>query len=92
MTKWADGTAPIAPFVRVDPSLEIYNSNSSLFTSNDNWRTDQEAEILATTIPPADDREAAIVSTLSPGAYSAVIRGANGSTGVALVEVYALNQ
>lgn len=76
----------------LDPTLEVYNSNGSLLTSNDNWRTDQEAEIVATTVPPADDREAAIVSTLPPGAYSAVVRGAAGSTGVALVEVYALNQ
>ena len=76
----------------LDPTLEIYNSNGVLLASNDNWRTNQEAEILASTIPPTDDREAAIVSTLAPGAYSAVIRGANNTTGVALVEVYALNQ
>ncbi len=75
----------------LDPTLEIYNSDGSLITSNDDWRTNQEAEIIATTIPPADDREAAIVSTLMPGAYSAVVRGANGCTGIALVEVYALN-
>lgn len=74
-----------------DPTLEIYNSNGVLLNSNDNWRTSQEAEILATSLSPTDDREAAIVSTLAPGAYSAVIRGANDSTGVALVEVYALN-
>ncbi len=76
----------------LDPTLEVYDSNGDLLASNDNWRSQQEAEILASTIPPTDDREAAIVSTLAPGAYSAVIRGANDSTGVALVEVYALNQ
>jgi hypothetical protein len=76
----------------LDPTLEMYDSNGSLLTSNDNWRTNQEAEIVASTIPPTDSREAAIVSTLMPGAYSVVIRGANGCTGVALVEAYALDQ
>ena len=75
----------------LDPTLEVYDSNGTLLAANDNWRTDQEAEILASTAPPTDDREAAVVSTLAPGAYSAVIRGANDTTGVALVEVYALN-
>ena len=76
----------------LDPALEIYDGNGTLLSSNDNWRTDQEAEIIATTVPPTDDREAAIVATLPPGAYSAVIQGANGASGVALFEVYALNQ
>ncbi len=76
----------------LDPTLEIYDSNGTLLSSNDNWRTDQEAEIIASTVPPTDDREAAIVATLPPGAYSAVIQGANGASGVALFEVYALNQ
>ena len=75
----------------LDPTLEVYDSNGALLASNDNWRSDQEAEIIASTVPPTDDREAAIVATLAPGAYSAVIRGVNNTTGVALVEVYALN-
>ena len=76
----------------LDPTLEIYDSNGSLVTSNDNWRSDQEAAIIETAIAPTDDREAAIVETLTPGAYSGVIRGANGGTGVALIEVFALNE
>ena len=76
----------------LDPTLEVYDRNGALLITNDNWRTSQEAEILASTIPPSDDREAAVISTLTPGAYSAVIRGANDTTGVALVEVYALTQ
>ncbi len=76
----------------LDPTLDIHDSNGGLLASNDNWRTDQEAEIIATTVPPTDDREAAIVLTLVPGPYTAVIQGANGATGVALFEVYALNQ
>jgi hypothetical protein len=53
----------------------------------------QEAEIIATTIPPTNDLEAAIVETLpaSGAAYTAIVRGVNNTTGVALVEVYGLN-
>jgi hypothetical protein len=71
-----------------DPTLELHDGNGALLASNDNWRSDQEAEIEATTIPPNDDLEAAILRTLAPGAYTAIVRGANDTTGVALVEVY----
>ena len=72
-----------------DPVLELHDSNGMTIT-NDNWRATQEAEIIATTIPPTDNREAAIVATLPPGPYTAIVRGANNSTGVALVEAYNL--
>ena len=55
------------------------------------WRTDQEAEIIATTVPPTDELESAIVRTLAPAAYTAIVRDVNATTGVALVEAYALN-
>jgi len=74
-----------------DPSLELYDSYGTLIAANDNWRSTQESDIQATSIPPTDDREAALVMTLNPGAYSTIVRGANSTTGVALVEVYALN-
>jgi uncharacterized delta-60 repeat protein len=75
-----------------DPILELHDSNGALLQSNDNWRTGgQEAEIIATGIPPSDDLESAIVRTLPAGSYTAIVRGVNGTTGVALVEVYALN-
>jgi hypothetical protein len=77
--------------VLADPVLELYDSYGTLLESNDNWRSTQEVEIQATSIPPTDDREAALVITLAPGAYSTIVRGANSGTGVALVEVYALN-
>ena len=73
-----------------DPVLELHDANGSLIFTNDNWRSDQESQIIDSTLPPTDDREAAIVATLPPGAYSAIVRGANGSSGVALFEVYAL--
>ncbi len=76
-----------------DPTLELRDGNGVLIRSNDNWRSDQQAEIIATGIPPANDLESAIVETLpANGAlYTAIVRGVNGTTGVAVVEVYALN-
>jgi hypothetical protein len=74
-----------------DPTLELHDVNGLTIASNDNWRSDQEAEIIATTVPPTDDHESAIVDTLVPGNYTAVVRGKNNTTGVALVEAYKLN-
>ncbi len=71
-----------------DPSLELRDANGELIRANDNWRTDQETEIIATGIPPTNDLEAAIVETLVPSNYTAILRGTNDSTGIALVEIY----
>ena len=72
-----------------DPLLEL--NNGAL--TNDNWKSGgKQADIEATGIPPQDDREAAIVATLSPGAHTAVLRGVGNSTGIGLIEVYDLAQ
>jgi sugar lactone lactonase YvrE len=73
-----------------DPSLQLFDLNGNSLGFNDNWRTDQEAEIVASSIAPSNDLESAIVRTLPPGVYTAIVSGAGGTTGVALVEVYAL--
>jgi len=73
-----------------DPTLELRDGNGGLIDANDNWRSDHEAEIIATTIPPSNDLESAIVRDLTPGRYTAIVRGQANTTGVALVEVYAL--
>ena len=77
-----------------DPTLEMYNGDGSLIAFNDDWRDTQEDEITTTGVPPTDDLEAAIVATLPGSAsgtgYTAIVRGLDGATGVALVEVYAL--
>jgi hypothetical protein len=74
-----------------DPTLELHDGNGGLIFSNDNWRTSQEAEIIATGLAPSNDLESAIVATIPPANYTAVVHGVNNTTGVALVEVYALN-
>ena len=74
-----------------DPTLELHDGQGSLIFSNDDWRSDQREQVIATTIPPSDPKESAIVAKLAPGNYTAVVRGADGGTGVALVEVYSLN-
>jgi hypothetical protein len=74
-----------------DPMLELYNSSGTKFAMNDNWKSDQAAQITATGLAPTDDREAAILSPpLAPGSYTAIVRGAGNMTGVALVEIYQL--
>jgi hypothetical protein len=74
-----------------DPTLELFDGNGVLIASNDDWRDTQEAEIMATTIPPKRDAESAVLETLPPAAYTAIVRGKNETTGVALVEVYQLD-
>ena len=71
-----------------DPTLELNSDTTSVF--NDDWRTDQEQAILDSTIPPTSNLESAIVATLQPGAYTAVMRGKGNTTGVGLLEVYDL--
>ena len=73
-----------------DPTLELFDGNGVLLASNDDWRDTQEAEIMATMMAPSNEAESAIVATLAPSLYTAIVRGANDTTGVALVEVYNL--
>jgi hypothetical protein len=73
-----------------DTSLELHDQNGTGVISNDDWRSTQEAQIIATTIPPSNDRESAILATLVPGNYTAIVRGANNTIGLALIEAYNL--
>ena len=74
-----------------DPTLELRSSDGTLLASNDNWRSDQEDEIMATGLAPTNNRESAIIRELAPGTYTAIVRGVNDTTGVALVEFYDLD-
>ena len=73
-----------------DPVLELYDSSGTIIHQNNNWNA-HRTEVLATGIPPLDEHEAVVAVTLQPGSYTAVVRGLNGATGVALVEAYDLS-
>ena len=68
-----------------DPILELHYGNGVILASNENWKDSQQAEIEATTIPPMNDAEAAIVATLSPAPYTAISRRKNKTNGRAWV-------
>jgi hypothetical protein len=80
------------PNVLADPVLELRGPGAFATIINDNWRDTQEVEIQVTGVPPTDNFESAIAATLAPGAYTAVVRGKSNTSGVALVEVYDLDQ
>lgn len=75
-----------------DPVLELHDGSGAVIASDDNWKDKQRAEIEATGIPPTNGLESALVATLNPGNYTAVVSGKNNGTGVGLVEVYDLDQ
>jgi uncharacterized delta-60 repeat protein len=77
-----------------DPVLELRSANQSMIASNDNWRDDavSAAQLQANGLAPRSDLESAIVITLSPGTYTAIVSGRNGSTGMGLIEAYDLDQ
>jgi hypothetical protein len=87
----AIGPSLTVPGAMADPTLELRDANGVLLAMNDNWRTTQETAIIATGVAPIRDAESAIVTSFLPGAYTAIVRDANGIPGVAVVEVYQLN-
>jgi hypothetical protein len=78
------------PGALADPTLDLVNSNGAVIRSNNNWKDDpqQRAQIEAAGLAPGHDEEAALVETVAPGAYTAVVRGSGQATGVGLVEAY----
>jgi hypothetical protein len=73
-----------------DPILSLHDTNGSV-TTNDNWQETQELEIISTGLAPTDPREAAILATLSPGLYTAIVSGNGETSGIAVVEAYRLH-
>ena len=75
-----------------DPALELRDSQGSLLSGNDNWQQSafQAAQLTAAGLGPAFPVESALTTTLNTGNYTAVVRGSNGTSGIALVEVYSL--
>ena len=87
----AVGPSPVVGALS-DPFLELHDGNGNALAVNDDWSNgSQAAEIVATGLPPANNSESAIVRTLGPGNYTAVVRGMNNTAGVGLVEVYDLD-
>ena len=89
------------PFPLPDPTLELHDGRGAVIASNDNWQTtviggiitkDQVMDIQNSGHAPTDPLESAIIADLPPGRYTAIVRGKNISVGVALVEVYDLDQ
>lgn len=79
-------SAPLA-----DPTLELRDANGNLFASNNNWQDSQAGAIQATGVAPTNPSEAAIVTTMNGGNYTAVVRGQNNGVGVGMVEVFDLD-
>jgi hypothetical protein len=78
------------PGALANPTLDLVNSSGTVIRSNDNWKDDpqQRFQIEAAGLAPGHDEEAALVETVAPGAYTAVVRGNSRTTGVGLVEAY----
>ncbi|HEY2799603.1 MAG TPA: autotransporter-associated beta strand repeat-containing protein [Chthoniobacterales bacterium] len=74
-----------------DPVLELHKPDGTVLT-NDNWKDRQEQAIMDSGVAPTNDLESAIVATLAPGAYTAIVRGKDNGTGIGLVEVFDLDQ
>jgi hypothetical protein len=88
------------PNVLANPTLGLHDTTRALIASNDNWRdtiiggiitSDQRGDIRNSGYAPADGRESAIIADLPAGNYTAIVRGVNNLTGVALMEVYDLS-
>ncbi len=76
----------------MNPQVTLHDANGAVIAQNDNWRSQQEAEIAASGLAPTDANEPALVATLSAGPHTFVVRGVNGTSGVALIELYDLDQ
>jgi K319L-like, PKD domain len=73
-----------------DPTLDLFDTQGTRLATNDNWKEAEQDAIEATGLGPSSDLEAALLVDLNPGSYTAVVRGADGTSGVALIEVYHL--
>ena len=71
-----------------DPVLELFDGLGQQIDQNDNWVDHPSAASLPSFLKPSQAAEAVITRTLAPGAYTAIVRGAGGSTGVGIVEVF----
>jgi hypothetical protein len=80
------------PGVLADPTIQLLDSHGALLLGNDNWKDTQQAEIQNTGLAPSDDHESAILTSLAPGSYTAIVSGKNNTGGIGLIEVYEMGQ
>jgi uncharacterized repeat protein (TIGR03803 family) len=80
------------PNLLQDPSLSVYDQNGNRQGANDDWRDGNQPEIVSLGLSPQDNRESALFLTLPGGSYTAVVTGEDGTTGVALVETYNIQE
>jgi len=73
-----------------DTTVQLRDQNGAIVRENDDWESDQKAEIEATGLQPGDLREAALVATIPPGQYTAQVRGKPEATGIGVVQVFFL--
>jgi hypothetical protein len=74
-----------------NPMLELHDSSGAIVASNDDWmESPDEQAIINDGLAPSNDKESAVLATLAPGAYTAILSGVGSATGVGLVEVYNL--
>jgi hypothetical protein len=71
-----------------DPTLMLVDGNGTVIASNDDWKSSQQNEIEASGLAPPNDHEAAILTTLPTGNFTAIVSGKNGETGIALVDLF----
>jgi hypothetical protein len=87
----SSGGNPV-PGRMTDPTLELHSSNGALMTSNDNWKDSPDRTAIENSgLAPTDDRESAVIRTLTPGVYTGILAGKNNDTGIALIEIYDLD-
>jgi hypothetical protein len=81
---------PFNPFNRFFPTLELHDGNGVLLVANDNWQDDPVSanQLMSSGLAPSDLKEAGIFISLPPGAFTAILAGENGSTGIGVVEIY----
>lgn len=78
------------PDALIDPTLDLFDEQGTLIGQNDDWADTNGAAIEATGLAPTDSHESAILADLAPGAYTAIVQGKSGGSGVGLVEIYYL--
>ena len=73
-----------------DPGLELYDGNGTILIANDDWEDNpaQASQLISVGLAPQDAKESAVLMSLPPGAFTAILGGANGGTGIGLVELY----